>query len=354
MKINIILPMLAKSGGSAVIYRYVEILRNQGHDIIVYKPIISFNMRRYPSRIKNYIHKLYCTCKGIPRIFSRNNIVDRFIPIVSDMFIRDADIVIATSWPTTFSVNKLKNKKGKKIYFIQDFEIWDNEEFGLKSYLLPLNKIVISSWINQQLKDKLNLGPYPIVFNGLDKDSFKNLNKIYNNHGKPIRCLMLNHVSEKKGINDGIRAFEIARNIYPNIVLESFGLCSNRNLPYHVKYTQNPTRQELVELYCNSDIFIFPSHTEGWGLTPLEAMACKCAVVGTNTGFVHDLGKNGINMLISECGDINDISQNIVKLAKNPKLREKISEEGFATASQLDWYSSAMVLENLLISISNA
>ncbi|HJC50214.1 MAG TPA: hypothetical protein H9754_06505, partial [Candidatus Anaerostipes avistercoris] len=72
MKINIILPIMAKSGGSAVIYKYVDILRNQGHDIIVYKPVIAFNMRRYQSRIKNNIHRLYCTFKGLPRIFSRN------------------------------------------------------------------------------------------------------------------------------------------------------------------------------------------------------------------------------------------------------------------------------------------
>lgn len=340
MMINIVLPVLAKSGGADVVYKYTELLAEKGHDVIVYRPIWSFNYQRYSRKIVNRIHQLYCTLKNLTKIRHIEHKEDKFVPLISDRFIRNADVVIATSWPTSFSVNKLSGCKGKKVYFIQDFEIWDNEEYGLKSYELPLNKIVISTWINHQLKERLGIGPFPVIYNGMDTEKFTNPNKVYRQKGEAMHCLMLNHLLSKKGVDDGIKAFEIAKKEYPNMTLESFGLCDNGNLPDYVKYTQDPTQDELVEIYCHSDIFIFPSKTEGWGLTPLEAMACQCAVVGTRTGFVLDLGQHGVNMMISEPGDVEDLARNIVHLAKDRGLLKRISEQGRELTKKLSWQIS--------------
>ena len=351
MTVNIILPALAKSGGADVIYKYTEMLAKKGYDIIIYKPIWSFNYRRYAWNVKNRIHQVYCTVKNFARIFHKKQQFDKFIPWLSDYFIRDADILIATSWPTSFSVNKLKPCKGKKIYFIQGFEIWDNEEYGLKSYMLPLNKIVISTWINDQLKEHLNIGPFPIVYNGLDTVKFSNSSKVYRNNGEAMHCLILNHRLVKKGVADGVKAFELAKEKYPNMILESFGFCDNRNLPAYVKYTQNPSQKKLVEIYNHSDIFIFPSQGDGWGLTPLEAMACQCAVVGTRTGFVLDLGKHGINMMISELGDVNGLAENIIRLVNDSELLRKISEQGKEMTQNLSWSNSCDKFDQVLHSI---
>lgn len=75
-------------------------------------------------------------------------------------------------WATAYKVNNLSTNAGKKLYFIQGFEIWDNKELGLKSYELPLNKIVISSWINKQLDEYIGIGPFPVIYYGIDTDTF--------------------------------------------------------------------------------------------------------------------------------------------------------------------------------------
>ena len=337
MKINIILPMLAKSGGADVIYKYTELLTAHGHDVVIYKPVVAFNLRRYKSRLTNRIHQLYCSLKGISKIGKKRNPEDQYIPTVSDLFIRDADITMATSWPTSFCVNKLSASKGKKVYFIQGFEVWDNKEYGLRSYKLPLNKIVISTWINQQLKENLGIGPFPVVYNGMDTEKFTNPNKGYRQDGKTIHCLMLNHLLSKKGVDDGIKAFELAK---------------REDLPDYVMYTQDPSQNEIVEMYKRADIFIFPSKAEGWGLTPLEAMACRCAVVGTRTGFVLDLGQHGVNMMISEPEDVEELARNIVRLAKDTELLKKISEKGLELAKKLSWQESYNKFVNILSDLS--
>lgn len=154
---------------------------------------------------------------------------------------------------------------------------------------MPLNKIVVSSWINQKLKQNLGIGPYPIVYNGLDTEIYHhvNIDKDTNN----IYFLMLNHTLPKKGVAEGIKAFEKIREKYPNSKLRMFGFCDSSNVPSYVEYHQNPTKAELVNMYSESDVFIFPSLEEGWGLTPFGGnWLATVLVVGTNVGFVQDIG----------------------------------------------------------------
>lgn len=121
-------------------------------------------------------------------------------------------------------------------------------------------------------------------------------------------------------------------------------MCDNSNLPDDVEYYQNPTKQKLLDLYSNSDIFIFPSLEEGWGLTPLEAMACGCVVVGTNTGFVLDLGQHENNMMISTPNNVDEMVENVEQLIMDTELMKKIQKNSIETIRQLEWKQSVQKL----------
>lgn len=342
-KINIILPGLGDSGGIQVVKKYKELMEKDGWDVIIYAPLKAYNLHRYRSNIKNKIHQIYCTIKTIPEIKSKTEY--KWIWKVTNKSIRNADITMATLWATAFDVNKLSDTKGEKWHFIQGYEIWDNEAWGKKAYLLPLKKIVISTWINERIKRDIGIGPFPVVCNGIDTDVF---HKVYcEKDGTKINFLMLNHVLPKKGVANGLKAFEKVAARHSNCVLRMFGMCDSSNLPDYIEYHQNPTKKELVELYSKSDIFIFSSLEEGWGLAPLEAMACGCAVVGTRTGFVLDLGVHGENMMISEPGDIEKMVENIECLINNETVSQKIKLAGNKTAV-LKWDDSANWLMKLL------
>lgn len=345
-KLNIILPGLGDSGGIKVIKKYRELLTELGWDVIIYCPVKSYNLHRYKFAFKNLVHQIYCTLKTIFEINKKENI--KWVWKVSDKFIRDADVTMATMWATAYDVNRLNDYKGSKYYFIQGFEIWDNREWGLESYRLPLNKIVISTWINNKLMETLGIGPFPIVMNGIDTNKFSNPYKVYKPYSETVHLLMLNHTLQKKGVTYGLKSFEKVHEKFPNTELKMFGMCSSEGLPEYVEYYQNPVPEFLVKLYCEADIFIFPSLEEGWGLTPLEAMACKCAVVGTNTGFVLDIGRDRYNMLISDAGDIDAMANNICNLISDHRLLKNISEMGYITVKQLEWKRSVLKLEDLL------
>lgn len=159
---------------------------------------------------------------------------------------------------------------------------------------------------------------------------------------------MLYHPLEKKGCRIGIDAICNVKKEYPSLKVKMFGTCIPKDIPNFIEYFQKPNKKQLCELYQKSDIFIFPSTEEGWGLTPLEAMACGCSVVGSRTGFVLDLGKDRENMLIVEPGDVDGLSAGIMELIEKPILLNKIKNNGMRTARKLDWLSSSKRLESIL------
>lgn len=345
MKINILLPALGNSGGIDVVYRYAQLLDKKGHDVVIYKEIIAANMHRYSSRFINTAHQVYCTCKALVAAFHRKSMYDRYIVKATDSTVRDADVIVATAWTTAYAVDRLSPDKGEKYYFVQDYEVWDNDAMGKNSYLLALHKIVISSWINDCMKKELGIGPFPIVYNGIDRTVYHAPDRA-REQGRQF--LMLNHPLPTKGVREGLAVYERIAAKYPGCKLNMFGMGEGTNLPDYVNYYRNPDKQTLVTLYQKADIFLFPSLKEGWGLTPIEAMACGCVVVASDAGCVRDIGEHGHNMLISAPGDVEAMTENVERLLDDAGLLRQLRDGGRRTVSRLDWSRSADKLEEIL------
>jgi hypothetical protein len=345
MRISFVLPGLGDSGGIRVVKEYTELFNEMGIDTCIYCPILADNLHRYPYGTVNLLHRIYCTLKTLAGMDKKQKYV-RWIPYVAGRYIREADYVIATMWATAYKVKELPDRCGEKWYFIQGYEIWDNEELGKGSYNLPLKKLVISSWINTQLKENLGIGPFPIVFNGVNAKFLRE--KVEDKQNKKLSILMVNHEDSGKGVDTGLEVFAKVRERYPEIRFSMFGFCKGSNLPDYVEYYRNPDENTLIKLYSQSDIFLFPSLGEGWGLPPLEAMAGGCAVAAANTGFVRDVGTDRENVMISETGDVQGMFDNVAELVENADLRERLVRNGYALVKRLDWRASAESFINVL------
>lgn len=354
MKINIIIPGIGLSGGIRVLFRYGELLNEKKHDVVFYTPLLAYDVKNSKSEISNKLHVITNSVKRIVTYKIKNkqknpgfNVKVILVPTICDKYIRNSDICIASAWPTAFSVAKLSLEKGKKVYFIQDYEIWNNKVLGRKSYTLPLKHIVISTWIKKKLIEQLGFEDAPIVFDGIDLDIFNNPNK-KNIVGQSFEILMLYHDLPKKGVKDGLEVYRRVKANYPSIKLTMFGLPERPEIPDEVEYYQNPSRERLQYLYNKTNVFLYTSREEGWGLTPLEAMASKCAVVGTNTGCMLDIGKHKKNAMLSDPGNISEMEKNLCTLLENPLLMQRLSEEGYKTVQEFSWENAVAQLEREL------
>jgi len=90
------------------------------------------------------------------------------------------------------------------------------------------------------------------------------------------------------------------------------------------------------EILSVADLFILPSETESFGLAALEAMAMKVPVISTNSGGLPEVNIHGKTGFLSKVGDVKDMSDNAVKLLKDPALLEKFRQNAFAQAKQFD------------------
>ncbi len=86
-------------------------------------------------------------------------------------------------------------------------------------------------------------------------------------------------------------------------------------------------RKKLATLLAISDIFVFPSRKEGFGIAPLEAMAAGVPVIISKIPGVTDLANiEGQTGFYIEVGDIQSLKSNLIKLGTNEDLRQKMGK----------------------------
>jgi glycosyltransferase involved in cell wall biosynthesis len=126
---------------------------------------------------------------------------------------------------------------------------------------------------------------------------------------------------------------------------------SNLSMPLHVKVTGYVSDSELKTLYENAHCFIYPSFYEGFGLPPLEAMACGCPVIVSNTASLPEVCENAA--LYCDPYDPADIAAKIKQVMNEPDLRNKLRELGLSRAGELSWDKSAEALIKQINEIIN-
>ena len=97
--------------------------------------------------------------------------------------------------------------------------------------------------------------------------------------------------------------------------------------------------KELGELYNLATLFVYPSMYEGFGLPPLEAMACCCPVVASNVASLPEVC--GDAALYVDPHDVNSIAEGIHKVLTDDDLRQSLIEKGLERAKLFSWEKSA-------------
>ena len=96
---------------------------------------------------------------------------------------------------------------------------------------------------------------------------------------------------------------------------------------------------ELAALYRGAMGLIFPSLYEGFGLPPLEAMACGCPVIASRAASLPEVCGDAV--LYCDPCDPADIARQIQRLIDDPTLREDLRQAGLRQASRFSWTETA-------------
>lgn len=340
MKINIILPFKRMTGGLRVVYIYANYLVEQGHDVVCYVPMLS-----YKGKDQSFLYRMKAS---LGNTIKKDNWFDKkfslkIIPIISEIFVRDADITIATAWQTAYDVDTFPDSKGKKFYFVQDFEVFNGERKEVEdSYRLPLKKITVTKALREQLQ-KLTTDDISVVYNGLYDEEYIGIDKPLH---EDLVIMMMYHESEHKKSQEGLKVIKKIKEVYPNVKVNIFGRRIPEILPKEYHVLVNPERNLILDMYRESDIYLFTSDIEAWGLPIVEAMANKCAVIGRSRGALSEL-YNAKNALLIE--SLDDMYDAFVTLNNDREKLASIQQSGFETVEQLNWKKSCEEFLNIIV-----
>ncbi|MFZ5649812.1 MAG: glycosyltransferase family 4 protein [Bacillota bacterium] len=152
----------------------------------------------------------------------------------------------------------------------------------------------------------------------------KNLNRLlhaYSNLHKHIVDLQLVIAGSKFMENDEVTQYKQKHGLNNIIELERI------------------SDQDLIKLYCGAEALVFPSLYEGFGLPPLEAMACGIPVVVSKVASIPEVvGDAGIYV---NPYDVDDITRGIYSVLINEDLRKNLRIKGFERSKMFTWKKTA-------------
>jgi glycosyltransferase involved in cell wall biosynthesis len=112
-----------------------------------------------------------------------------------------------------------------------------------------------------------------------------------------------------------------------------------RGLTGHVVVTGYVERADLPVLMSDASVFVFPSLDEGFGLPPLEAMACGTPVIASTGGSLPEIVGDAARVV--EADDAGALARAIAELTADERERERLSGVGLARVREFDWARTA-------------
>jgi glycosyltransferase involved in cell wall biosynthesis len=116
-------------------------------------------------------------------------------------------------------------------------------------------------------------------------------------------------------------------------------LARELNIDVFIHEAGHLTDIELISAYNLADVLLFPSWWEGFGLPPLEAMACGTPVVVSNRGSLPEVVGNAA--VVCPPDDYLEIAKAINSIFINSEWRNSLISKGFGRSAQFKWEKTA-------------
>ena len=240
----------------------------------------------------------------------------------------------------------------EKHLFDEHFKYRIEELFSYADLLIVLSPQWIR-WIDQAFPDnhfkmKVLFNPCPIVHRDFSK--------------KKNHILFAGTLNERKGYNRLLEAFSQICERHKDWTLIFAGngaidkakeLQQQLNIPNkQVEYLGWISNGEKEKAFQEASIYCLPSWGEGFPMGVLDALAYGIPVITTPVGGTMDLIKNGVNGLIYDVYNINELAHCLSELMDSPELREKMTKEADKLVkNEFNIYNICKQLDSIYASI---
>lgn len=192
-----------------------------------------------------------------------------------------------------------------------------------------------------------------IIYNAVS-DLFEPTKEVTSEPDKERYLLAVSSTNYHKNFHGLIDAFSDANlDIDLKIIGDSADVFSTldlkRNHP-RIHFVGRVNDDELVKLYQHATAFVFPSFYEGFGIPPLEAQACGCPVISSNTASMPEV--LGESVLYFNPESKREIINALSLIVSDVELRAQLVEKGFKNKERFSWGESASNLNDIIRNVS--
>lgn len=278
----------------------------------------------------------YLKKKGSPKLMSFCSVAPVFY---SNNIVAIHDITWIR-FPSTFSrsfrimyhlLTPILCKKAKKILTVSHFSL--KEICGY--YGVPRNKIEV---VYNAVDARFTNTDDP----NLKKERyFVAVSSVKENKNFPVVVEAFKRMKEKKCSAKLYIIGDLKGKVFRNVDLSSL-----ENDP-DIKFLGRVSDDELIRYYSNAVAFIFPSLYEGFGIPVLEAQACGCPVISSNSSSLPEVLQD--SAMLCEPQDVDEFARKMHLLLTREEERAIFVKRGYDNVSRFSWKNSARVILGLLI-----
>ncbi len=167
----------------------------------------------------------------------------------------------------------------------------------------------------------------------------------------PHSLCFVGRIKRYKFIEYGILAVERLRPQFPDIIYHIVGrgdnlsnlqkMAKDKGLEKNVKFWGFVDDKTKVEILQKSQVVLYNSVKEGWGLTAIEANACGTPVIASNSPGLREAVVDQKTGFLVEHGNIDQLTDKIKQIFTSPDLRQKLEQGSIEWANTFNWDKTA-------------
>ena len=336
-------------GGVAVVYRHAAGLARRGHHVTVAAPRRASGVAGWLRSVavwgRDRLHGV-----GTEPYYRAGRVETREPRSPGGLDVSNVDAVIATGHQTAPWVKDLLSawrggrEKRAGLYFIQHDERYLSP-MAEDTWHLGLTNVPVSGWI----ADVLQGHGAPVegtVPNAVDPLVFALDRPV---SGREARVIALYHRLPVKGPDVLVAALERLRSLVPDVRADVISARPPRHqIPSWVDVHVRPRPSHLRDLYNRAAVCLHTARLEGWGLVPMEAASCGCAVVATASRGPAEYLRAGRSYVEVPVGDGIAVAEAAADLLGDPTRRCTLAEAALSDVARFSWDDSTSRFESII------
>lgn len=199
--------------------------------------------------------------------------------------------------------------------------------------------------------------PVAVIPNAIDVAAFEVKRTL---RPGPVRILFVGAIGRLKGERDLLAALASMRRDGREFSVSILGYgagtlageCRELGISDTVEHLGPVALADRVAFYKEADVFVLPTYAEAMPMSVIEAMAAGLAIVTTRVGGIPEIIEHGVNGLLVEPGDPNELAERIAELCNDPELRLRLGDRAREDAARdLDFENYRERLRDVLTGV---